>query len=53
MIIAGLLSSKNEAEEIEYIAKVFTVKNRIRYIVRKNWIDDILNKEIEKNKTKY
>ena len=45
MIIAGLLSSKSEAEEIEYIAKIFTVKNRIRFIVRKDWINQILSNE--------
>ena len=50
MIIAGLLSSKNEAEEIEYIAKVFTVKNRIRFIVRKELINELLLKEVEKQK---
>jgi hypothetical protein len=50
MIIAGLLSSKNEAEEIQYIAKIFTVKNRVRFIVRKQWINEILDKEGEKNK---
>lgn len=50
MIIAGLLSSKNEAEEIQYIAKVFTVKNRIRFIVRKEWINEMLSKEEEKHK---
>jgi len=45
MIIAGLLSSKSEAEEIEYIAKIFTVKNRVRFIVRKEYINELLNKE--------
>lgn len=50
MIIAGLLSSKNEAEEIQYIAKIFTVKNRVRFIVRKQWINELLKKEEEKNK---
>jgi hypothetical protein len=50
MIIAGLLSSKTEAEEIQYIAKIFTVKNRIRFIVRKDWINELLRKEEEKYK---
>lgn len=45
MIIAGLLSSKSEAEEIEYIAKIFTVKNRVRFIVRKEWINQLLKDE--------
>ena len=50
MIIAGLLSSKTEAEEIQYIAKIFTVKNRIRFIVRKNWINELLSQEETKYK---
>ena len=50
MIIAGLLSGKNEAEEIEYIAKIFTVKNRIRFIVRKQWINEMLEREEENYK---
>ncbi len=45
MIIAGLLSSKTEAEEIEYIAKIFTVKNRVRFIVRKQLINELLERE--------
>jgi hypothetical protein len=48
MIIAGLLSSKSEAEEIQYIAKIFTVKNRIRFIVKKKWINDFLSQEEDK-----
>jgi hypothetical protein len=50
MIIAGLLSSKTEAKEIQYIAKIFTVKNRVRFIVRKQWINEMLDKEGEENK---
>ncbi len=48
MIIAGLLSSKTEAEEIQYIAKIFTVKNRVRFIVRKQWINEILDNQEKK-----
>ena len=42
MRIAGLLSSQNEAEEVQYISKVFSVKSRIRFIVRKEEIKKLL-----------
>ena len=45
MKIAGLLSSLNEAEEVQYISKVFSVKSRIRYLVRKEEIKKLLKKE--------
>gem|GEM_PF-2578523 len=45
MIIAGLLSSQNEANEIQYIAKIFTVKSRIRFIVRREEIKELLKRE--------
>ena len=45
MIIAGLLSSQNEANEIQYIAKIFTGKSRIRFIVRREEIKELLKRE--------
>jgi hypothetical protein len=33
MIVIGLLSSEEEAQEIQFIAKICTVENRIRYLV--------------------
>lgn len=45
MKIAGLLSSQDEAKEIQYIAKIFSLKNRIRFIVRKEEIKELLSKE--------
>ena len=45
MRIAGLLSSQNEAEEVQYISKVFSVKSRIRFIVRKEEIKKLLKNE--------
>lgn len=47
MIIAGLLSSQNEANEVQYIAKIFSVKSRIRFIVRKEEIKELIRKEEE------
>ncbi|MEA3458367.1 MAG: hypothetical protein U9R21_06775 [Candidatus Thermoplasmatota archaeon] len=47
MIIAGLLSSQNEANEIQYIAKIFSVKSRIRFIVRKEEIKELIRREEE------
>ncbi len=45
MIIAGLLSSQNEANEVQYIAKIFSVKSRIRFIVRKEEIKELIRRE--------
>jgi len=50
MKIAGLLLSQDEAKEIQYIAKIFSLKNRIRFIVRKEEIKELLSKEEEINK---
>jgi hypothetical protein len=33
MIVIGLLSTEEEAQELQFIAKICTVENRIRYIV--------------------
>lgn len=33
MIVIGLLSTEEEAQEIQFIAKICTVENRIRYLV--------------------
>ena len=45
MIIAGLLTSKGEVQEIQYIASVCTVKQRIHYLVRKEAIKKLLSQE--------
>lgn len=34
MMIIGLLSTEEEAQEIQYIAKICTIEDRIRHIVR-------------------
>ena len=47
MIVIGLLSSKQEAEEIKYIAKVCDVEDRIRFVVRMQRIKELLKKDQE------
>jgi hypothetical protein len=33
MIVIGLLSTEEEAQELQFIAKICTLEDRIRYIV--------------------
>lgn len=47
MIVIGLLSSKQEVEEIKYIAKVCGVEDRIRFVVRMQRIKELLKKDQE------
>jgi len=47
MLIVGLLSSKQEVEEIKYIAKVCDVEDRIRFVVRMQKIKEMLKKDKE------
>jgi hypothetical protein len=42
MLIIGLLSSQQEANEIRYIAKVCEVEDRIHFIVRMEKIKKML-----------
>jgi hypothetical protein len=50
MLIVGLLSSKQEAEEIKYIAKVCDVEDRIRFVVRMQRIKEMLKNDQERSK---
>jgi hypothetical protein len=50
MLIVGLLSSKQEAEEIKYIAKVCDVEDRIRFVVRMQKIKEMLKNDQERSK---
>jgi hypothetical protein len=50
MLIVGLLSSKQEAEEIKYIAKVCDVEDRIRFVVRMQKIKEMLKNDRERTK---
>ncbi len=45
MLIIGLLSSKQEAEEIKYIAKICEVEDRIHFVVRMQKIKEMLKNE--------
>ena len=45
MIVIGLLSSQQEAEEIKYIAKVCTLEDRIHFLVRMQKIKTLLKEE--------
>ena len=45
MLIVGLLSSKQEAQEIKDIANVCALEDRIRFICKKQKIKEMLNQE--------
>jgi len=45
MLIIGLLSTKQEVEEIKYIAKICTLEDRIHFIVRMQKLKNILKEE--------
>jgi len=42
MIVVGLLSTKEEVEDIKYISKVATLEDRIHYVVRMDKIKRML-----------
>ena len=44
MIVVGLLSTKEEVEDIKYISKVATLEDRIHYVVRMDKIKKMLKK---------
>jgi len=45
MHIIGLLSTKQEVEEIKYIANVCKCEDRIHYLIRMEKLKDLLKKE--------
>jgi len=45
MIVAGLLSSQSEVQEIQYIIGVWNVRERIRVAARKEAIRKLLQQE--------
>jgi len=47
MIVIGLLSTEEEAQEIQYIAKICTIENRIRYLVH---VEKVKQLVIEQNR---
>jgi len=44
-MVIGLLSTKQEVEEIKYIAKVCTLEDRIHFLVRMQRLKEMLKKE--------
>ena len=52
MIVAGLLSSQGEAQEIQFIANICAVKDRIHFLVRKEAIKRFLAQEEPCDNTK-
>lgn len=48
MIIIGLLSTKQEVEEIKYIAKICKVEDRVHFISRMQEIKKLLKEENKK-----
>jgi len=47
MLVVGLLSTKQEVEEIKYIAKICSLEDRIHFIVRMQKLKELLKKEEE------
>ena len=47
MLVVGLLSTKQEVEEIKYIAKICSLEDRVHFIVRMQKLKEILKKEEE------
>jgi len=52
MLVIGLLSNKQEVEEIKYIAKVCEIENRIRFVVRMQRLKDMMKNDPCNQKSK-
>ena len=52
MIIAGLLSTEEEAEEIKFISRIFLVSIRVHELVEGQKIQDTANKIIARGVNK-
>ena len=50
MLIVGLLSTEQEAEEIKYIAKICEIEDRIHFVVRMQKIKEMLKNDRKKTK---
>lgn len=50
MIVVGLLSTKQEVDELRYIAKICDVEDRIHLVVRMEKIKVLLKKDRELRK---
>ncbi|MDG6229475.1 MAG: hypothetical protein QCH96_05870 [Candidatus Thermoplasmatota archaeon] len=51
MIVAGLLSTQSEVQEIQFIITVCTVRDRIRLVARKEAIKKLLQQEKRPRRT--
>jgi len=45
MMVIGLLSTKQEVEELQYISKICDVEDRIHFVVRMHRIREMLKKD--------
>ncbi len=45
MKVAGLLSDATEAREIEFISKICILKDRIHFLIRRDQLKKLLEKE--------
>jgi len=49
MLVIGLLSTKQEVDEIKYIAKLCNIEDRIHFIVRMQKLKELMKKENQNN----
>ena len=49
MLVVGLLSTKQEVDEIKYIAKLCNIEDRIHFIVRMQKLKELMKKENQNN----
>jgi hypothetical protein len=45
MIVIGLLSTEEEAQELQFIAKICTVEERIRHIIHLDKLKKLANEQ--------
>ena len=50
MIVIGLISTRQEVEELKYIAKICDVEDRIHLVVRMEKLRELLKKDRELRK---
>ena len=49
MIIVGLISTRNEAEELQFIAQICKIEERVHYLARKEAIRRLMNQSDSMN----
>ena len=52
MLVIGLLSNRQEAEELKYIAKICDIEERVHFLVRMQRIKEMLKNDQCKPKSK-